>query len=198
MLTDGTAQFSTSSLRGGISHGKRQSYSGDAAFTAAESGPASHHVTYPTVIDILVVYTQSALNQATAWDIDITNWIYAAVAEVNEAFINSQISASAELVYATKTDYVESGSMSTDLQRLADPHDGRMDGIPSLRSKYGADVVCLWQGPEGDMGGLSYMMQSVTDSANPYLAYMTVRQDNSTEPAYAFAHEMGHILGGDP
>lgn len=193
-VTDGVAQFSTSTLSPGF-HAVTASYSGDGVFTAAESDPASHHVTYPTVIDILVVYTQSALNQALAWDIDITNWIYAAVAEVNEACINSQIPASAELVYATKTDYVESGNMSTDLERLADPHDGHMDAIPALRNKYGADVVCLWQGPEGDLGGLSYMMQSLNDPSNPYLAYMTVRQDNSTEPAYAFAHEMGHILG---
>lgn len=193
-VTDGVAQFSTSALSAGF-HAVTASYSGDAVFTAAESDPASHHLIYPTVIDILVVYTQSALNQAIAWDVDITNWIYAAVAEVNDACMNSQVPVSAELVYATKTSYVESGDMSTDLQRLADPHDGYMDAIPSLRNKYGADVVCLWQGPEGDLGGLSYMMQSLTDPANASLAYMTVRQDNSTEPAYAFAHEMGHILG---
>jgi len=195
-IVDGIAQFSTSALPAGF-HWVTASYSGDALFTPADSDAAALHVIYPQVIDILVVYTQSAVNQATSFDVDITSWIYAAIAEVNDAFINSQIPASAELVYAAKTDYVETGNMSTDLQRLADPGDGYMDAVPALRSKYGADVMCLWQEAQldGDLGGLAYMMQSLTDPMNPSLACMTVRQDNSTAPVYAFAHEIGHILG---
>lgn len=200
-LTNGIAQFTTTTLAPGF-HWVTASYSGDAAFSADASEVASHHVIYPKVIDVLAIYTARADREAHEADPDgqysAEDWIYAAIAELNEAFINSRIEASAELVYATQTNYIASGDMYLDLDRLVDPYDGYMDDVPALRNKYGADVVVLWQGTEqARLGGLSYMMQSLKDPYNSSFAFMTVRQDNSTAPAYSFSHEMGHLLGAN-
>ena len=56
-----------------------------------------------------------------------------AVAEANQAYANSGITARLNLVQAVLTNYVESGNMNTDLSRLRATNDGYMDELHSLR-----------------------------------------------------------------
>ena len=145
----------------------------------------------PTVLDLLVVYTPSALNAAGGLEALQTDIAFE-VAYANMAYFNSGVSAELRLVHSEQVAYTESGTVQTDVGYLQAPADGRMDNVQALRDAYGADMVFLCLGPPDPTAGYGY--GSVYAAGN--------------QPAYAYAggnlgytgvmaHELGHVLGCD-
>ncbi len=103
-----------------------------------------------SVIDLLVVYTPAV--EALYGTEGDDALIILAVAETNQAYINSNMATRLNLVGVYRTNYIESGDMLTDLTRLRTTNDGFMDDVHGVRNFYGADVVslieaereCLW------------------------------------------------------
>jgi hypothetical protein len=90
----------------------------------------------------IVLYTPEARQAAggtAAIENEIRLWI---------AGTNLQCAAGAleclRLAYAGETNYLESGSILTDLERLQSPGDGYMDEVRALRRQHGAGPVTLW------------------------------------------------------
>ena len=145
-----------------------------------------------SVIDVMVLYTPAASFDAGS-SLAIRSQINRAVADTNMALANSQVNATVRLVYAGSINYTESGALSSDLLNLQQGVAG-LNSVDSLRTKYGADLVSMWVGPEaGGEAGQAFQPDS---SANAQAAYgfNVVEQQYATDN-FTFAHEIGHNLG---
>jgi len=162
----------------------------------ASASPATSAATAGTIIDVLVVYTTKAKNNASGQagiEAKITN----AVAMANQAYINSKIDMQINLVHMAETNYVETGNMSTSLTELTGTSDGKMDEIHTLRNQYGADQVVLISA-DTNACGIGYMMTaSWKSSAFASYAFSVVHDDSNYVclSNQTLAHEMGHNQG---
>lgn len=147
-----------------------------------------------TEIDVMVVYTADA-RTAAGGTAAMEATVYLAVAEANQAYLNSNITQRLRLVHTEEVSYTESGNINTDLSRLQNGADGFMDNVPTLRNTFAADVVSLITENGGGYCGLGYFMQTVS-SAFSESAYCVVARSCATG-YYSFAHELGHNMGAD-
>jgi len=132
-------------------------------------------------IDILFVYTPAAKVLAggdAAMELKVQEIILA----MNTHHENSDTVTRFRDVHTAKINYVESGSYSTDLNRLRHPGDGHMDTVHSLRNQYGADVVVFIGDIEGACGS-AYILDPF--SVNDY----------SCISSAVVSHEVGHNQG---
>lgn len=150
--------------------------------TAADDG---------ALIDVAVVYSRTALRGAAneaalRADIDL------AVAATNQAFSNSRARSRLRQVHTGPIEYEDSGDVPTDLDRMANPSDGFMDGISSLRDSTGADLVALiTETSAGNVCGRAYILNP-SHSSGDYGFSVTTRR---CLPYLTLAHEIGHNLG---
>jgi hypothetical protein len=146
----------------------------------------------PPVIDVMVLYTQKAINADLSYN--IAQQICDAIAQVNESFIDSGVTARVRLVHRGRINFIESGDPMTDAQHLMEKTFGSKSAHTN-RSKYGADLVSLWIGDEGvDMCGASYAIIQPGGSGSARLAFSVVRRNCATDKL-TFAHELGHLMG---
>ena len=143
-----------------------------------------------TVMDLLVAYTPGVQSRYGTSGADAL--IIQAVAEANQAYANSGITARLNLVDTVLTNYNESGNMITDIERLQRTSDGYMDELHTLRDSTGADLVTLIEN-NGNYCGYAYIMSNVSTSFAPW-AFSVVRHSCATG-YYSFAHELGHNQG---
>lgn len=151
----------------------------------------------PTVLKLMVVYTEDAKAWAEDHQGGIDNAIAQGIAYANEIFFNSELNVELKLVHSALVDYEGSGDAILDLTRLAtltyettDPkYAGYMDEIHQWRDTYQADFVQLVV-RTGDYGGYGYIPSlGVNDEkafswiAIPYVS------------TWLMAHEIGHNLG---
>ena len=74
----------------------------------------------------------------------INNVIAQAMAKAQLALDNSNTLINMRLVHSAQVAYTESGSYSTDLDRLTSTSDGYMDEVHTWRDQYGADLVAIF------------------------------------------------------
>ncbi|HEY3203998.1 MAG TPA: M12 family metallo-peptidase [Thermoanaerobaculia bacterium] len=108
----------------------------------------------PTRVTVMILYTPEAKTAAGGTDA-IESSIYAAIAEANQAFVNSDINMQYELVHLAETSYTSTGNFLTDVCRLHDPGDGFLDGVQAMRDLYKADLVALLV-PDSSSCGITY------------------------------------------
>lgn len=145
-----------------------------------------------TRIDVMVLYTVAARNGAGG-TAGIQSQIDLAVAEANQAYSNSAVWIELNLVYRGEITYTESGSASTDLNRLMGVGDGQLDAAHTLRTQYGADIVVLITESMATYAGLGFIMSPVSSAFDDYAFAVVKRQYASG--SYVFAHEVGHVMG---
>jgi len=150
-------------------------------------GPAALPVGGPcddgSVIDVLVVYTTAARDEAGGIAA-IEAEIDLAVGFNNGAYADSEIASSWNLVHVRQ---LEAGA-DPSLSELADPDDGVVDGVHALRDAYGADAVgCIVDGG----GGVAYGLYDL-DPGSPDFAFNV--SGLGSMPS-VLAHEIGHNLG---
>jgi hypothetical protein len=169
---------------------------GEIDSTMTLTAPTTSNPAAGTIIDVLVVYTARAKNNASG-QAGIEAKISNAVAMANQAYINSKIDMQINLIAMKETNYVETGNMSTSLSDLTGTSDGKMDEVHTWRNQYGADQVALVSA-DANYCGIGYMMTgSWISSAFASYAFSVVHDDS----AYAclsnqtLAHEMGHNQG---
>jgi peptidyl-Asp metalloendopeptidase len=118
----------------------------------------------------------------------LTQFALQAVAETNQAYINSAVNIYMELASSVRVNYSESGNFSTDLTRFRTTSDGYMDEIHNYRNLYAADVNLLIINNSSACGLASTIM------ANATTAFAAAHYD-CTLGYYSFAHEIGHLQG---
>tara|TARA_B100001971_G_scaffold213693_1_gene247832 strand:+ start:694 stop:2283 length:1590 start_codon:yes stop_codon:yes gene_type:complete len=140
-------------------------------------------------IDILVVYTDGAA-QAKGGEAGIKALAGLAVANVNTAFQNSGISASARLAGTAKwSGRTSSGNLRSDIGAL------RGDAaIKALRSQNKADLVAAFvPGRASGIIGIGSMPSG--PSGNKNACWSVTKVATVGVPHRTFAHEIGHNLG---
>jgi len=142
------------------------------------------------IIDVMVVYTPKV--EQIYGTAGAEALIIQAVAETNQAYANSGINPRLNLVHSARTNYTESGDISTDLSRLRATADGYMDELHTMRDNYGADLVTLI-GDALNYCGFAYRMTNLSASFASS-AFSVVHRSCATGH-YSFAHELGHNQG---
>ena len=145
----------------------------------------------PISIDVLVLYTASAAARVGG-DAAIITLANQAAAEANQAFLDSQVYVTVNLVGIVPVNpaYTESGSLATELGRVAFSGDGYMEEAQTLRNQYGADMVSLLcNARDPYYAGIGYLLPAGSD-----LAYTAIEVAYIVGH-YVFAHELGHNLG---
>lgn len=146
-----------------------------------------------TVIDVLVVYTQIAKNNAGG-----ENGILAIVLQcvdiTNESFLKSGVKAKINLANAIEVNYADEGYVIQDLDRLTDTGDGYLDNVQALRNDNNADIVALLIGQRktSDLGWAHVLKDRIPSYADS--AFCVVDYAASVS-RLIFPHEIGHILG---
>jgi hypothetical protein len=141
------------------------------------------------VHDLLVVYTpatSAAYGQAT-----LESMVQNAVVAANQAYQNSGIAITLNLVGLQQVSYVETGTIQTSLNDLRGVGDGKLDEVHKLRDSFGADVVSLVS-RDSDACGIAGVMTTVSTSfaANAFNVVNSRCLSN-----HSLAHEIGHNQG---
>lgn len=145
---------------------------------------------FPFVIDVMVLYTQNAINADPSYD--IARQVCDAMTQAAGSFLNSGITnAKLRLVHHERITFPESGSLETDAINLRDPTNPHSMSTHTKRSTHGADLVSLWVGDGDDCGRAEAIIQPGGSGA---LAFSVVRRNCATAEL-AFAHELGHLMG---
>ncbi len=133
---------------------------------------------------IAVAFTAAAASHYA----NITLAAQAMVDQMNDAWSNSLVSHSGELVRVVEYNYNED-TWDDDLDRFATDNDGFMDRIHDVINEYDADVaVLIFDRPGEDCGQVS---EIGPDNEN---AFAVVQWDCATNNI-SFAHEVGHLYG---
>jgi len=141
------------------------------------------------VHDLLVVYTPAA--KATYGQATLESMIQNAVAAANQAYQNSNIGITLNLVGLQEIPYTETGAIQTSLYDLQGTADGKMDAVHQLRDTVGADVVSLVS-QDGDACGIAWSMRSISTSFASS-AFNVVNSGCLSN--HSLAHEIGHNQG---
>lgn len=153
-----------------------------------------------TTIDTLVAYSptvEAALGSAA----NVQALIASAIADANQAYINSGINQELRLVYSYKLaaalphEPPTNGTWSQALTALRSPSDGIADEIHALRNQYGADIVsALSLSTPNASGGRDTGMGYVLASPSYDSGFNIVAHDYAVSN-HSFAHEFGHNMG---
>jgi hypothetical protein len=140
------------------------------------------------VHDLLVVYTPAS--RTRYGQAALESMIVSAVAAANQAYLNSGVNITLNLVGLQEIDYTEGTNLSESLSYLQGKSDGRMDSVHALRDMLGADVVSL---VSEDVGcGIAYIMNPESSSFASS-AFNAVYSGCLSQ--HSLAHEIGHNQG---
>jgi hypothetical protein len=144
-------------------------------------GPAAKDLhDSPVSISVIVAYTQSAKNSVA----DINATIQLAVAEANQAYVNSGIHIQLNLVGTFLFSYSEAGkTFDTILADFASNSD-----VNTRRNQAGADLAALIINQSDYCGLADAILADLCD------AFAIVHYSCATG-YYSFAHELGHLMG---
>ena len=136
------------------------------------------------VQDLLVVYTANSAARYGAASLE--SMINSAVQSANQAYINSGVGITLNLVALKQVSLSEGSSQLATLEAL------RVNSeVANLRQQYGADIVSL-VGENGDNCGQGYVMQSVSTG---HAAYAFSSVNSGCLSNQSLAHEVGHNQG---
>lgn len=166
-----------------------------AAPTAADIAVADVPVDTGRLIDVMVVYTPAAV-AAVGSLAAMQTLTSLAVAETNQAYMNSGIAQRVRLVWQQQVTYTEdttgAGAFSNALTALSGNTIPTVPTIATLRNTYGADEVVILIN-NADFCGLAYLPTTIS-SANSGTGFAVVAWNCATG-YYSFGHEMGHNMG---
>jgi len=202
-ITHGAETFEIAPMRGG----KHMIYEVDASRlpqvepvlldgdTAADTGGTTDYGTGGAVgdggyvHDLLVVYTPASAARYGAATLE--SKIVAAVNAANQAYLNSGVNITLNLVGLEQVSYSEPAGISDALYDLRGTTDGKMDTVHALRDSLGADLVSLIS-ENGDACGIGFLMRSES-TGFASSAFNVVY--SSCLSQHSLAHELGHNQG---
>lgn len=142
-------------------------------------------------IDVGFLYTRAAeIGAAGAGGINAA--IKELVVQANTTFLFSGLPRSVNRLAQDRIDFVEKPTLEEDLKLLQSQGSPLFAAARKMRERVGADVVVLIV-EDGDVPGLSYVMEQIDQSFSPF-AFMVVRRE-AAAAYFTFTHELGHLLG---
>lgn len=164
-----------------------------AASTRAENGCINPPDT-ACLVDVMVVYTPSAaafLGGEANIEIAIEN----TVALTNLTYMNSNVDFRLRLVHTEQVVFDENPGYNLDV--LANPTDGIIDEVHTLRDQYQADLVALIPGTPASERlycGIAYLPTVIDEASLPSESGFSVTEVLCISDI-TFAHEIGHNMG---
>ncbi|MBK8271025.1 MAG: hypothetical protein IPK83_23020 [Planctomycetes bacterium] len=143
-------------------------------------------------IDLMFYYTAAA-QTAAGGQANIEAELDLSVTYTNNAYVNSGINTSLNVVRKALINYTESTSAIVNLDRLVLTADGFLDLVHAERDQYGADLVCLCVGNTVNSGGVAYQLFETSPLDDGRYGFSVMREDNATFET--LAHEVGHNFG---
>lgn len=134
--------------------------------------------------DLLVVYNDAGCAAAGSCA-QLESEISVAVADMNKAYVDSQIGITMSLVGTARVSYTGT-LLSPALSALQSTTDGQMDDVHALRNSVGADLVAMVYSGEGC--GIGYLPASATSA-------FSVTDRSCLVGNRTMAHEIGHNQG---
>ena len=146
------------------------------------------------IIDIAFFYTpQAAAAITTTTTLDAH--AIGEIARVNANLQRSGVSAELRLVYTGVTSTNESGTLQTDLVRLATPSDGYFEDVYNTRETYLADLATvITSHSDASSCGIAYRPDPRTFAAS-YYAFSVVGLDCLS--VESLSHEIAHNFGAE-
>ena len=166
-----------------------------ATVSARVEPPQPASVARVATIDILVAYTQSALERLAGSQDELESTADAYIEDANASFEASNILIRLNKVgSALAVDYRDTpNDIQTDYARLVEPRDGYMDNVHAERNSRQADIVVLFMSGGTDACGVGYQMNQDNWDFFDTRAFSAVRLGCLS--GHALAHEIGHNLG---
>jgi len=146
---------------------------------------STNSILSPATIKVAMVWTPAA-DQYNDIPTILPGCFYTTI----NAFNNSEVSSSIDLVCSQLLTYTESGDDLTDVNRFMTLNDGYLEEIHSLRNQSGADVCVLLVNSLNSNG----RVPNGAIGANIDNSFAVVKA-NAAVSNYSFAHELGHLLG---
>lgn len=144
------------------------------------------------VVSVLVAYTAGAAGDMGG-PAAVESLVRNAMAETNQAYLDSGVIHRLELAGTREIAYQESDHSITNLDRLTRPDDGYLDAVHQWRDETGADLVILVTTPMSNACGSAWIMLEA-DPAFSQLAFAVVSYDCALANL-SFTHEAGHLFG---
>ncbi len=154
----------------------------------------------PVEIDIMVVYTPEAAAKAPLTTLEDIQTTIGALVRNASLRMEFQANVKLNLVHVEEVDYVETGSMATDLDRLECPCDHKKKGVGDNHlnevfdawKSSDADIVSLWIHSDTQTGFGNILGDVDVDWA-PRAVHVVAW--SAAVGRYSFDHELGHQLG---
>jgi peptidyl-Asp metalloendopeptidase len=143
-----------------------------------------------TMLDVLIVYTPAARIAAGGTN-DIVALAQASIDASNTAYAASNILTRLRLVSTQEISYTETGSNSTDLNRLRIPDDNFMDDVHQMRDSSNADIVAMLH--DGPGCGIGYLMTTLSSQFESFA--FSITRYTCAVGNLTMAHEIGHNQG---
>ena len=146
----------------------------------------------PPIMGVLVCYTSLAEKQCGGVR-GIETRARISVAQANNSFRRSAITAKLVLLGTKKVNYTTSGNSTVDLVNMTFARTPQLYEVHKQRKIFRADLVSLFTGtsPKNIMHGSSWML----NTTNGAPAYGFNAMEAVYAPASVFVHEIGHNLG---
>ena len=174
-----------------------------------KSKPIENDPLEPVTIDIMIVYTRAAYEDAAFYFCGVDNYIAYLLNQANTTLNRSQVYVTLNLVHSAMVDYVEnkiaykydpvlgsitSGSLYAALRHLGEK-DSYMEEVRDWRDQYGADLVTLLVSRKALLNnssivGLANQLTNPSGNANDAFSVILTEYLN-----YTFIHEIGHNMG---
>lgn len=152
----------------------------------------------PIVINVLVAYTQSAMESIS----DISSAVSLAISDINETLSNSGLNVRIRPLAPTLVNYDDSGKLAAGILNDATEGGGDFSRIQQLRSTLGADLVSVWAN-FSDYCGLAWqndLIDQYDDGARYYSKWgynvLSTAWDGACLASDDMTHEAGHNMGG--
>lgn len=147
-----------------------------------------------TEIDVMVVYTVAALQEAGS-DAQLQNTVEIARTKTNDSYLNSDIAQRLRLQYPIlQVAYAEAAVPEDDLDNIISGNAQGLGDVHTNRDLLAADIVVLVTGGVASDCGIALTMPTHDDPAWEAKAYAVVPYrclfDNNS-----LAHELGHVMG---
>ena len=147
-------------------------------------------------VDLLAVYTA---DMAKTYGPDMVRTrIEHLVHLANQAYVDSKIQITLNLVAAIPINYSSSIDIETTLNNLSEGKVTPFVGIQDLRTKYGADLVTLIRPDNSNVDSQTCGLGILNGSNNTQIlasAGFSVVNDGGDCTEYTLAHELGHNMG---
>ncbi len=158
-------------------------------FTAYQ--PKGWEIQLTTPLRVLVAYDTAVLNHFPNWQA-VRDWLYVATEYTNDAYANSGVDIKLEFAHLMPVTDAPSNSDQLFFHAMH-AGSGTLDAIPQMRDKHRADLVMIMRGYWGIPG----LADRIEATENEAAAYINVKyMDEGVDMIRTFAHEIGHLLGG--